>query len=529
MCWHPLRFYRCRTSSVLGVVALNGVSRSSFFSVSRAKHALPHPSTPIRSSPTHVVDHPETNDILPTPISISCPSLDVCPTMNCHSGSACEHSPLPGPHGSHSRALSFPSFPNTAPSTFSGPCGTATTAAGLGGKSSPLPPPLWRVWWSSCPMDSLSEEKKKQFQSLQSLLDDAAALSTRVSGVDAASCRVSSSSLQEDRGGVWQEKKSQTRLPATGEVLVTCRLCTAEPKGFHSPRRGERTPNEVQPSVSPSAAIPLLSSSKAFNAVNYALHRRLHPPPTCTLKGILKGCAEQNALGAAAAAGYNYVYHVQAMYLLAECWMEAEEDGDAVSHTAGEPFVKDCHATEGRGIKKRTTRLRRHHHFPFPCAECWRYLKEIGRLKHQLGLPPLELWIQVPYEGEERHTMEREEGMGECSCATPGDSRMSGEPKNLLEGEEKDGFCSRPKKENPKDTMQQTIPRFSAPFASDETSSTRRLSAVPIPEVEGIALCFVHMHKNWQSSPSLSSFLLSLSSLSHLPKRKEKKKEERRE
>lgn len=530
MCWHPLRFHRNSVPSALGVMTSNRLSRSSLFFASHEGLGMSHRSNASHSTPPHIVAHPETIDIVTPPFSVSCSSLDGRTEKESHSGSSCVRSPLLGTHRSSSSALPFPSSPYAPHSSFSPPCHTEATAAGqglVGGKTRPLSPPLRPVWWTSCPLHSLSDERRKHFQSLQDLLDGAAALSTCASGADAASCMVSSSSSSPEDGGAGRgRKKCPTRHTAKGEVLVTCRLCIQTPKDVLCHRRGEREKSEAPSSLSFSSAFPFCPSSQAFNAVNYALHRRLHPPPTRPFKGILKGCAEQNALGAVAAAGYNYVHHVQAMYLLAEYWMEnGEEEEEAMSRTAEAPLPQASAPSLGTERAHPTT-LRRRTHFPFPCAECWRYLTEIGRLKHQLGLPPLELWIQVPHEGAEKPPME-EEGRGEMSCAMSCDASGCSASNDGQDGKERNACGSSLTKGGGRGgTMTPSTPWESSLFSSTGRADRGMMSGALVTEIQGIALCFVSMDKHWQISSSLSSLLRSVSP--PLTPSKSKKKKEKK-
>lgn len=256
--------------------------------------------------------------------------------------------------------------------------------------TSPPPP-----GWTCCPFPLLSSEHQDEFTSLNALLDRAASISERMDRAmqnEHLSCSELSSSffsLESSRKRKRTQGRETTTLTTNGEVVVACRLRTMHQE--------QDSPSSCQgrPLSHPLSFSGSYSPSHVFDAVNYALHRRLHLPPTRPLKGLLKGCAEQNALGAAAAAGNNYIYDLRAMYLIAERW---EEDKVIPMEKKDEVQRHHLEAMRGGGPAEagRSCALRRRPHVSFPCGECWGYLTEIGRLKHALGLPPLELWIQVP-------------------------------------------------------------------------------------------------------------------------------------
>lgn len=82
--------------------------------------------------------------------------------------------------------------------------------------------------------------------------------------------------------------------------------------------------------------------------VNYSLHQRANRDSSLSLKGILKGCAEQNALGALAAQGVPFSA-VREVYLYAE-------------------RVRPC--------------SHQSHLVAMPCVHCWRYLAQVGKAVH---------------------------------------------------------------------------------------------------------------------------------------------------
>lgn len=108
---------------------------------------------------------------------------------------------------------------------------------------------------------------------------------------------------------------------------------------------------------------------EVFTGVNHALHKHVNAH-RATLRGILKGCAEQNALGAAAASGCAYT-NISDVFLLA-----AHLRSDSVE----ESNTEACNsATQAAAI--------------FPCPECWRHLCHVARERHQHALSPLRLFV----------------------------------------------------------------------------------------------------------------------------------------
>lgn len=121
----------------------------------------------------------------------------------------------------------------------------------------------------------------------------------------------------------------------------------------------------------------------SFMGVNHAYHKKINPPGT-TLRGILKGCAEQNALGSAAASGAAYV-DIAEVYLLAaqdvhcDSATQSSQRGnkEAIQHGASpaKPWLPQKAAAT------------------FPCPECWHHLCHVAQLRQLAGRPPLRLFV----------------------------------------------------------------------------------------------------------------------------------------
>lgn len=206
---------------------------------------------------------------------------------------------------------------------------------------------------STTPYHALSQQHQQTFDKLAALLDQTLPFKEQPS---------SSSSMP-------QNSEAKEKL-----VLVACEVLTTRNSmrhrgETHSPLAffGEQKMAEKQ------------AYSCGFTGVNYAFHTLVHPSPTNPLRGLLKGCAEQNALGAMAAAGLNYVYDTRAVYLAAGKLTRSP-------YSCCEGYHLDGPSTSPYQIEVTS---------PFPCRQCWSYLSLIGNGKHQLGLPPLELLIRV--------------------------------------------------------------------------------------------------------------------------------------
>lgn len=131
------------------------------------------------------------------------------------------------------------------------------------------------------------------------------------------------------------------------------------------------------------ASLPLtLSVPPFFTGVNHALH-------TCVngahrgdgdglLKGILKGCAEQNALGALAAGGAPYTA-VSRVYLASS----------PVHGRSEAPLPRSCACDSADRQEPRVGAGE----VLFPCPECWHHLTRVGRMRAARGLPTVELLV----------------------------------------------------------------------------------------------------------------------------------------
>lgn len=115
-----------------------------------------------------------------------------------------------------------------------------------------------------------------------------------------------------------------------------------------------------------------------FTGVNYALHSHINGAGG-TLRGILKGCAEQNALGAVAAGGHPYAA-ITRVFLVCSISVGSCECSSHGCHEIG-----CCYHRVGA---------------LFPCAECWRHLLYVAQLREMsmdgVGVAPsLQLLVWV--------------------------------------------------------------------------------------------------------------------------------------
>ncbi|ORC90269.1 uncharacterized protein TM35_000093190 [Trypanosoma theileri] len=143
--------------------------------------------------------------------------------------------------------------------------------------------------------------------------------------------------------------------------------------------------------------------------VNHALHRRFNAGRT--LRGILKGCAEQNALGVAAASGHCYSA-ITDVYLYATTLQQTS------SHCRNIDSTKDSNITENPRDDRDTAAPATTTSPPpssssssslllssvkgavFPCPECWRSLMSVAAMRHDDGeTEPLNLFVHVSGEG----------------------------------------------------------------------------------------------------------------------------------
>ncbi|CBH10156.1 hypothetical protein, conserved [Trypanosoma brucei gambiense DAL972] len=157
------------------------------------------------------------------------------------------------------------------------------------------------------------------------------------------------------------------------ETFVACSVVGGRSQTRCSPSLGLNSGNEL-----------------CATGVNYALHRSFNAGKT--LKGILRGCAEQNALGVAAASGHCYT-SINDVYLCAvTCSTPSEGDVSAAcDHVCsgevhkGSGEVSDADASCS-GVA-------------FPCAECWRNLSSVAVMRREEGVVgPLNLFVYAQSE-----------------------------------------------------------------------------------------------------------------------------------
>eukprot|EP00796_Vickermania_ingenoplastis_P012764 gene12764-8703_t len=138
---------------------------------------------------------------------------------------------------------------------------------------------------------------------------------------------------------------------------------------------------------------------------------RLYSPPTRLSPpcgGLLKGCAEQNALGAFAASGGCYADDLLALYLTAAI-VQSQPQGSSTPKDASLPssfsaLCEDSAAHDMENVQQEEARHVLMPHSAFPCAQCWAHVTQVGHQKIQRRLPPLQLFLQLrhrwdlPYE-----------------------------------------------------------------------------------------------------------------------------------
>ncbi|RNF19832.1 uncharacterized protein Tco025E_04071 [Trypanosoma conorhini] len=126
-------------------------------------------------------------------------------------------------------------------------------------------------------------------------------------------------------------------------------------------------------------AAPTHVMDAAFCAtgVNHALHRQFNAGRT--LKGILRGCAEQNALGVAAASGHRYA-SITDVYLYA-----SPSPAPCPQHGNKDLFSRLGHGIGSPGDAKVLPRPPFVKGAVFPCPECWRNLSTVAEMRQDDG------------------------------------------------------------------------------------------------------------------------------------------------
>ncbi|CCW59701.1 unnamed protein product [Phytomonas sp. EM1] len=130
-------------------------------------------------------------------------------------------------------------------------------------------------------------------------------------------------------------------------------------------------------------------TSSRYVGVNYALHHCVNRGQT--LRGILKGCAEQNAFGAVAASGQPYTA-VSHMYLASCLTVGVSPAGPQGAAIARSDHTNSLAALDGVGL---------------PCPECWRHIERVARARREEKLPPMYLYLCVPTEKAALRAMSR--------------------------------------------------------------------------------------------------------------------------
>lgn len=191
--------------------------------------------------------------------------------------------------------------------------------------------------------------------------------------------------------------KSGPECGSVEDVLVACSVaCTTEddsvcgtvmpaasashdgPQGVSSlPFSDETACSTLSYLSSPLESAP--SITVYMTGVNHAFHRRVNPRGG-PLKGILKGCAEQNALGSVAARGLPYTA-ISDVYLLSSTTL-ASGEGQRDTVANGSMCCSAGHHTTSTGSL-------------FPCDQCWRHLLHVGQLRAESQLPPVCLFVCI--------------------------------------------------------------------------------------------------------------------------------------
>lgn len=202
-------------------------------------------------------------------------------------------------------------------------------------------------------------------------------------------------------------KNKEEEARGEHEILVACHMIVRTPAGSANVESAAAPLAVMHHSnnTDDDAAASVKTNTSTITGINFTTHRLLHPAPTSIFRGLLKGCAEQNVLGALAAGGYNYIHDTIALYLVAGIRQAQGPHRDA-DEGWGE---SDTRQRQRKGGPVRVAYPHRSHgnetpilqpHSPFPCPQCWQYLIEMGQMKHELGLPPLQIWVRVRKVGD---------------------------------------------------------------------------------------------------------------------------------
>ncbi|KAH9599139.1 hypothetical protein LSM04_007950 [Trypanosoma melophagium] len=134
--------------------------------------------------------------------------------------------------------------------------------------------------------------------------------------------------------------------------------------------------------------------------VNHALHRRFNSGRT--LRGILKGCAEQNALGVAAASGHCYSA-ITDVYLYATTLQQNSSPCRSIDSTNHKNITKHLEENDSNTATPATACASSSPVLfssvkgaVFPCPECWRSLISVAAMRHDDGeTEPLNLFVHM--------------------------------------------------------------------------------------------------------------------------------------
>ncbi|KAG5490355.1 hypothetical protein JKF63_00475 [Porcisia hertigi] len=146
----------------------------------------------------------------------------------------------------------------------------------------------------------------------------------------------------------------------------------------------------ADPNASPEEETYATSRDEVFTGVNHAFHKRVNSAGA-TLRGILKGCAEQNALGAAAASGCIYADVTDVFLLGARILPATFYRAPKLHNKNSAPASATCSSC-GTGcvysapVAAQAVAI-------FPCPECWRHLCHVANARCRQERPPLRLFV----------------------------------------------------------------------------------------------------------------------------------------